>query len=779
MLDIQNRLPTPGKENRVKITQDSGAVVEGVLSYADEATQDGTYWNRKNGQLLQGDIREYPVRDGQTIRAGDVVNYGSQIISGGQKYGDLPVGSTIQLKENGVLTDYIVVHQGLPDDMYDPSCDGTWVWRKENLPNSVAWGRDTVYSGCKAFEFLQGTFMAYFDGETLAKIKTVKIPYNSVVGSSPYIETVSCKAFDLSARELGVPGSIASPNDGAKLSYFSVTGAADDKRAATNQYHTRTSFDATQYAVNPDGSPYATYKTVESASRPCFILDSSAYIDTPVYGPKEVYREVTPQANVENVLESGSVTDSFVMSARDNFNIVGFKRDYNVTLYIVDNNGEKLKSSIFTAFSLTSAVSSCGIYKLSENEFVVYCICSTNLYAKIGTISGTSISFGSQYTVASSVSNSADIIALSDTIALAIYNSSGLKCKVLPISGTTITTSGAVYSLPNNTRASYISACKLPDEGGNKRVCICFSDTGDGNKGKAVIATIDSSNAVTFGEVKTIVNSAITSIDLDTDGNNLLFNTSDSLVLADLDLNILDTETSTSGAVQNVSPYTYVLLGVDNNACVVTTNDGTIAKGAAYAVNGGANTNYPSLVATSENGVVAAYSDAGNSNYGTTTVLEVLGNQIAGSFIDNSKDAIALASGNGGDTIPVGFGGYCQCDGVTEGQEILSDGVSAFSPLDGWLMIAYAQEKQCVTGEYTGYNVYPFVIDVGFTPSFVFLQRVESGTTVVYTAAVNGCGKIAGFTNTNQANITFLDNGVSIDSNWNSSGYKYYYAAWR
>ena len=45
---MRDRLPTPGKENRVKITQDNGQVVEGVLSYADDATQEGSAYTKGN-----------------------------------------------------------------------------------------------------------------------------------------------------------------------------------------------------------------------------------------------------------------------------------------------------------------------------------------------------------------------------------------------------------------------------------------------------------------------------------------------------------------------------------------------------------------------------------------------------------------------------------------------------------------------------------------------------------------------------------------------------------
>lgn len=45
---MRDRVPAPGKENRVRITQDNGQVVEGVLSYADSATQEGSTYTKGN-----------------------------------------------------------------------------------------------------------------------------------------------------------------------------------------------------------------------------------------------------------------------------------------------------------------------------------------------------------------------------------------------------------------------------------------------------------------------------------------------------------------------------------------------------------------------------------------------------------------------------------------------------------------------------------------------------------------------------------------------------------
>ena len=61
---------------------------------------------------------------------------------------------------------------------------------------------------------------------------------------------------------------------------------------------------------------------------------------------------------------------------------------------------------------------------------------------------------------------------------------------------------------------------------------------------------------------------------------------------------------------------------------------------------------------------------------------------------NNSSDAIALQSGVGGDTIQVGYGGYCYCEGVTEGDEIhgvntgeVPDAVDAVAVRSNWLWI--------------------------------------------------------------------------------------------
>lgn len=45
---MRDRMPTPGKEGRVRLTLDSGEVIEGVLSFADNAVQSGSIYNKAN-----------------------------------------------------------------------------------------------------------------------------------------------------------------------------------------------------------------------------------------------------------------------------------------------------------------------------------------------------------------------------------------------------------------------------------------------------------------------------------------------------------------------------------------------------------------------------------------------------------------------------------------------------------------------------------------------------------------------------------------------------------
>ena len=163
---------------------------------------------------------------------------GKVIVSGGCRVsldlqaGNLGIGATVKLMENSVATDFIVVQQGLPGSMYDSSCDGTWLLRKDVYSQTMAWdfqyeGSGTIiYDYCSLKTWLNNDYMALLGSTEQATVKEVKVPYVKYVGSSSSVisgaEGAIAKAFPLSASEVGWTSAIDSTilADGSRLAYF-------------------------------------------------------------------------------------------------------------------------------------------------------------------------------------------------------------------------------------------------------------------------------------------------------------------------------------------------------------------------------------------------------------------------------------------------------------------------------------------------------------------------------------------------------------------------------
>lgn len=159
----------------------------------------------------------------------------------GVKFGTLPIGNTVKLNLNGTPRDWLVVHQGLPSDLYDASCNGTWLLLKDIYENRQ-WDSSRVnkYESSAIHIYLNSTFLTLFDSNIKDAIKQVKIPYRKNGGSGGTDQSgangLLTKSFLLSGYEVGwtTSDSQSFPKDGAKLSYFeSGTGtSADNKRIA-------------------------------------------------------------------------------------------------------------------------------------------------------------------------------------------------------------------------------------------------------------------------------------------------------------------------------------------------------------------------------------------------------------------------------------------------------------------------------------------------------------------------------------------------------------------
>lgn len=155
--------------------------------------------------------------------------------------GDLEVGQEVLLHENGAPANYLVVHQGLPSDLYDASCEGTWLLRKDIAENRV-WdsGNSNVLESSDIHSYLNETWLNRYDTDIRNAIKQVKIPYRQNGGSGGTDRNgangLSCKIFLLPGKEVGWDSSDNQyfPNDGAKLDYFidGTTSSANSRRVA-------------------------------------------------------------------------------------------------------------------------------------------------------------------------------------------------------------------------------------------------------------------------------------------------------------------------------------------------------------------------------------------------------------------------------------------------------------------------------------------------------------------------------------------------------------------
>lgn len=99
------------------------------------------------------------------------------------RLGAKAVGSTVKIKVNGTVKDFIIIHQGKPSSVYDDSCNGTWLLMKDiyekrqwNSSNTNDYANSTIHS------YLNSTFLNLLESNIKTAIKQVKIPYRKGSG---------------------------------------------------------------------------------------------------------------------------------------------------------------------------------------------------------------------------------------------------------------------------------------------------------------------------------------------------------------------------------------------------------------------------------------------------------------------------------------------------------------------------------------------------------------------------------------------------------------------
>ena len=216
-------------------------------------------------------------------------------VAAGTQISTLEVGTLVKINENGAPIEYMIVNQGLPSSMYDTSCDGCWVLRKDIAENRAWDSSNNDYKNSDIQAYLNGNWTSRYEAGILSQIKEVKIPYVNGTGSGGSVASgangLSCKIFLLSGYEVGFSTSDNSylPRDGAKLSYFSSgTGsAANNKRIAKYNGSATSWWLRSPYTGNTgrvwnvlsNGNCDYWYYNNTIGVRPALILPSSALVD--------------------------------------------------------------------------------------------------------------------------------------------------------------------------------------------------------------------------------------------------------------------------------------------------------------------------------------------------------------------------------------------------------------------------------------------------------------------------------------------------------------------
>lgn len=206
------------------------------------------------------------------------------------RLGDMAVGSTVKIKVNGTLTDFLIVQQGNPDStIYDASCNGTWVLMKVLYTLSQWDSGHEDYASSDILYYLKTSFFNLLEPGCRSVIKSVKIPYVTEGTVYDGANGLPVTVFLLSARELGwTYRDIISYADGNRLSMFPSTDQ-DSIRAAAYQGSTRYYWTRSPHPnnlsniiiVTQDGSPdIYNLNSSNIGVRPAFILPKEQLVSS-------------------------------------------------------------------------------------------------------------------------------------------------------------------------------------------------------------------------------------------------------------------------------------------------------------------------------------------------------------------------------------------------------------------------------------------------------------------------------------------------------------------
>ena len=239
----------------------------------------------------------------------------------------------------------------------------------------------------------------------------------------------------------------------------------------------------------------------------------------------------------------------------------------------------------------------------SSNKVVIIYSIYNNMYGHgiVGTVSGDTITFGSSTTFTNYYYNSAAVVFDSSNNKIVAIgkdesNSTGV-CYVGTVSGTSISFGSKVTYKNSN-----LYQMKAIFDSSNNKVVIGYQDSTNGNKGAAIVGTV-SGTSISFGSAVVFTGSNVLNYPL----------------------------TSTFDSSNNKVIFAYRDSGNSSyGAAVVGTVSGTSISFGTPVVFSSAQAFYISATFDSSNNqVIIAYSDSGNSYYGTAVAGTVSGTSIS------------------------------------------------------------------------------------------------------------------------------------------------------
>ena len=293
------------------------------------------------------------------------------------------------------------------------------------------------------------------------------------------------------------------------------------------------------------------------------------------------------------------------------------------------------------------------VYDSTNGKIVIaYCDVvgnTSNGKAKVGTVSGTSITFGSQQTFISHNTNTGNYVRYTSAVydpnadrVVIVYqnpaNSSAGTAIVGSVSGTSIT-----FGTPVEFESGTTQEPSLTYDSSNQKVVIAFRDNTDGGKGKVVVGEV-SSNTIVFGSATTFLVPYTQYISATYDSSNqkvvIAYHNGDTGKGEAIVGTITGTSISYGSSVIFEQDSTVAISAVfDSNinkvaiayydggnssygTVILGTVSGTSISFGTSAVFKSSNVNHISLTFDSTNNkIVAGYHDVGNSFYGTATVI--------------------------------------------------------------------------------------------------------------------------------------------------------------